>query len=86
MTLEDLNSAIGYNKIEFRKIGAAEISDLMRYVNVSLEIDNSLDYYYEINIEELLDSDAPLSILDSLKEQGWAFDKNKKNIVIYKSI
>ena len=87
MNLNDLNDAIKENKIEFRKIGAAEISHIMRYVNVTLEIDDkSLDYYYNINVNELLDSDMPLNDLDDLKEEGWAFDEDRKNIVIYKSI
>ena len=87
MNLNDLNDAIKENKIEFRKIGAAEISHIMLYVNVTLEIDDkSLDYYYNINVNELLDSDMPLNDLDDLKEEGWAFDEDRKNIVIYKSI
>lgn len=87
MTLDDLNNAVGENKIEFRKIGAPEISNIMEYVNVELEMDKkSLDYYYSINVDELLKSDMPLNDLDDLKEEGWAFDENRKNIVIYKSI
>jgi len=87
MTLDDLNNAIGENKIEFRKIGAPEIANIMGHVNVTLEMDEkSLDYYYNINVNELLESDMPLDDLDDLKEEGWAFDESKKNIVIFKSI
>jgi hypothetical protein len=54
---------------------------------VTLEMDDkSLDYYYNINVEELLESNMPLNDLDDLKEEGWAFDEDKKNIVIFKSI
>ena len=87
MTIDDLNKAIGENEIGFRKIGAPEIANIMPYVNVTLEMDEkSLDYYYNINVEELLESNMPLNDLDDLKEEGWAFDEDKKNIVIFKSI
>ena len=87
MTLEDLNNAIGENKIEFRKIGAPEISNIMEHVNVTLEMDEkSLDYYYNINVNELLESDMPLDDLDDLKDKFCSYNKIKKYIFIFKSI
>jgi len=84
MTIDDLINAVGENKREFRKIGAAEISNIMTYVNVSLEMDDkTLDYYYNINVKELLNSDMPDNDLEDLKEEGWAFDETKRNIRIF---
>ena len=84
MSIDELTNAVGENKLEFRKIGAAEISNIMTYVNVSLEMDDkTLDYYYNINVKELLNSDMPLNDLDDLKEEGWAFDETKRNLRIF---
>jgi len=84
MTIEELNSAIGDNKIIANHISASEIADITPYAHVNLEIDSgTLDYYYSISVEELLDSEIPESVLNKLREQGWAFDEHKRNIIIY---
>lgn len=84
MSIDELTNVVGENKLGFRKIGAAEISNIMTYVNVSLEMDDkTLDYYYNINVKELLNSDMPLNDLDDLKEEGWAFDETKRNLRIF---
>ena len=84
MSIDELTNAVGENKLGFRKIGAAEISNIMTYVNVSLEMDDkTLDYYYNINVKELLNSDMPDNDLEDLKEEGWAFDETKRNIRIF---
>ena len=87
MTLDQLKNAIGENKVSAHAISAAEISNIMTYVNASLEMDRgTLDYYYSINVDDLLASDMPISDLDDLKSQGWAFTEDDKYIILYISI
>jgi hypothetical protein len=86
MTIEELNSAIDDNQVTIRHITTAEIFNIMMYVHVNLELDKgTLEHYYSINVEELLNSKMPVLELDELKEQGWAYDKNRENIIIYLS-
>ena len=84
MTKEELNEAIGGNKVVTRHISASELANIMEYVPVELELDRkTLDNYYRIGIDELLNSKMPVSDLDTLKEQGWAYDGDKENIIIF---
>jgi hypothetical protein len=84
MTKEEFKSAIEDNKVIARHVTTAEIAKITPYAHVNLEIDSgTLDYYYSINLEELLDSDIPGDTLDDIKDQGWAFDEKKENIIIY---
>ena len=84
MTIDELNEAIGGNEVTTRHVTTAEVINLMMYVKVNLEMDRgTLEHYYSINVEELLNSQMPVSDLDDLKGQGWAFDKERKNIIIY---
>jgi hypothetical protein len=84
MSIDDLKNALGDNKITKNHISAAEISNIMGYTSVSLEMDrSSLDYYYSINVQSLLDSDMPVSDLDDLKKQGWAFAEDDKYLILY---
>lgn len=84
MTIDELNETIGGNEVTTRHVTTAEVINLMMYVKVNLEMDRgTLEHYYSINVEELLNSQMPVSDLDDLKRQGWAFDKERKNIIIY---
>ena len=84
MTIDDLNNAIGENKVTIRHVTTAEVTNIMMYVQVNLELDRgTFDHYYRINVEELLNSQMPVSDLDDLKEQGWAYDDNRENLIIF---
>ena len=84
MTIDDLNEAIGENKVTARHVTTAEVTNIMMYVQVNLELDRgTFEHYYSINVEELLNSQMPVSDLDDLKNQGWAYDENRDNIIIY---
>ena len=84
MTREELNNAIGGNEVTSSHISMAEVTNIMMYVNVNLELDSgTLEHYYSINVDELLNSKMPVSDLDDLKNQGWAYDRRKENLIIY---
>jgi hypothetical protein len=84
MTREDINIAIGENVVTTRHVTTAEVFNIMMYVHVNLELDRgTLEHYYSINVEELLNSQMPISDLDDLKSQGWAYDNTKENIIIW---
>ena len=84
MTREELDKAIGDNDVTSNHISMAEVTNIMMYVNVNLELDSgTLEHYYSINVDELLNSKMPVSDLDDLKNQGWAYDGRKENIIIY---
>jgi hypothetical protein len=84
MTIDDLNTAIGDNEVTTRHVTMAEVTNIMMYVQVNLELDRgTFDHYYRINVEELLNSQMPVSDLDDLKEQGWAYDSSRENLIIF---
>lgn len=84
MSIEELDNAIGQNKVSTGKITASDVANIMDYVNMSLELDrNTLCNYYRINVKELLDSEMPVSDLETLKSQGWAYDTDKESVILY---
>jgi hypothetical protein len=84
MTREELDKTIGDNDVTSNHISMAEVTNIMMYVNVNLELDSgTLEHYYSINVDELLNSKMPVSDLDDLKNQGWAYDRRKENLIIY---
>lgn len=87
MTREELDSAIEGNEVTTRHMTTAEVANIMMYVQVSLELDRgTLEHYYRINVDELLDSQMPVSDLDDIKEQGWAYDETRENLIIFLTI
>jgi hypothetical protein len=84
MTREELDNVIEGNEVTTRHITTAEVANLMMYVQVNLELDRgTLEHYYRINVDELLNSQMPVSDLDDLKNQGWAYDETRENLIIY---
>jgi hypothetical protein len=84
MTREELDDAVMGNEVTTRHMSTAEVANLMMYVQVNLELDRgTLEHYYSINVDELLDSQMPVSDLDDIKNQGWAYDETRENLIIY---
>ena len=85
MTLGELKNALGDNNTTKYQISAAELYNIQVYVNPSLEMDRgTLDYYYSIDVNELLASNMPVEDLEDLKKQGWSLTENDKDL-IYKT-
>lgn len=67
---------------EKHSISISEFVKISLCVKPALEIDrNTLDYYYKINIEDLINSNLPNEEYQSLKEQGWYVDND--SILLY---
>jgi hypothetical protein len=87
MTREELDSAVEGNEVTTRHMTTAEVANIMMYVEVNLELDRgTLEHYYRINVDELLNSQMPVSDLDDIKSQGWAYDETRENLIIFLTI
>ena len=65
-----------------RKDGAlplANIVQIQKYVNATLEMDrDKLAYYYKINVEDLANSNIPYELLDEMVKEDWQLSEDKK--------
>ena len=87
MTREELDNAIGGNEITTNHITTSEVANIMMYVKVNLEFDRkTMEHYYTINVDELLNSKMPVSDLDDLINQGWAYNENRDKLIIFLTI
>ena len=79
MSKEELKELLKNNSTEvMHELSASDLVDIKEFVNVSLEIDRkTFDYYYKINIDELLKSEMPTEEFDKLKNQGWSIFEDK---------
>ena len=67
-----------------KKVSLAELANIMPIVEVNLEMDkHSLDYYYQIDVNELLESKMTKEEVEMLKEQGWSFNDDKTKIILF---
>ena len=84
MTLKEIEGAIGGHTLSYSKITSSDLANIMKFVNVRLLIDKScLDYYYEIDVDELKSSSMPNDELGTLKELGWSFNSDKSKLLVY---
>jgi hypothetical protein len=84
MTKNELIELLKDNNLnEKHHISAAALANIIKFANVSLQMDSdTLDYYYEVNIDELVGSEMPEEEYKVMKDQGWAIKGNYLNILI----
>jgi hypothetical protein len=84
MTIDDLEEKLGGNKLVYGSVPMDVMCELSERVNVMLEMDTAtMDYFYRVSVDELMESGAPIRLLDELRDEGWAFDSSRKNIELY---
>ena len=84
MQKTELEEILKDNKPTFVKVSSSRLANIMQYVGVELKIDKySLDYFYEINVEDLLKSQIPPKDIEEMASEGWCFDETKKFIKIF---
>lgn len=67
-----------------KEVSAAAIANINKFTDVSLRMDGrTLDYYYEVYVDSLLQSNIPKAEIKVMEEQGWMITKDKKNLRIY---
>lgn len=69
-------------KSDSKKISAAALANITKFATVNLRMDSkTLDYYYEVDIDELVSSSMPKSEYEVMNEQGWKIKNN--NLILY---
>lgn len=72
----------GNKKSDSKKISASAVANIHKFATVNLRMDDkTLDYYYEVDIDELADSSMPKGEYEVMKEQGWKIKANK--LILY---
>jgi hypothetical protein len=84
MTKNELIELLKDNNLnEKHHISAAALANIVKFANVSLQMDgDTLDYYYEVDIDELVESEMPQAEFTVMKDQGWGIKNNKLLIYI----
>jgi hypothetical protein len=84
MTKNELIELLKDNNLnEKHHISAAALANIVKFANVSLQMDgDTLDYYYEVDIDELVESEMPEAEFTVMKDQGWGIKNNKLVIFI----
>ena len=64
-------------------VSAPALANIIKFATVNLRMDDeTLDYFYEVDIDELLESEMPNDEYEVMKEQGWGIKNNKLLIYI----
>ena len=84
MTKEKLLELFKDNKLsDSKRISAAALANIIKFTIVNLRMDDdTLDYYYDVSIDDLLGSEMPDEEYNVMKEQGWTINENYLKILI----
>jgi len=84
VNLEKVREMFPDDKISYASISIEELSEIMENVDVSFEIDrDTLDYYYSIEIADLVESNVSDETLQKMADKGWSFDASGTELIIY---
>jgi len=84
ISLGDLKGILNGNTLSYTKITASSLANIMTFVDVTLEMDrSSLDYYYKIDVEDILNSNISKDELEEIKNQGWSFSDDGKSLIVF---
>lgn len=84
MDLAELKEALSSNEVSKGYLSASEIKDIINKVRLDMKIDPiSLEYFYEIDVEEVLASDMGEDSLEALRKEGWSFSKDGTKLILY---
>jgi len=87
MKKEEIKDILGENELRFANVSFFEVNELMRYAKVNLKMDSvSLDYYYEIDINELCESNIPIEMVNAMKDRGWCMSEDGETIILFLNI
>lgn len=58
--------------------------NIMEYVDINLQMDRlTMNYYYEVDIDELSNSKMPKEEYEQMKQDGWTYDPQKNKLILY---
>lgn len=84
MSSKELKEMFTRNEPLSNVVKMVQITNLMQFVNVNLQMDRThMNYYYEIDIDELASSNIPNEEYEEMKKYGWTYNKNTNKLVLY---
>ena len=82
--LAQIENIFSDNKISTGSVKIAFLITIGEYVPYTLKIDeNNLEYFYSINVNDMLYSPYIEEIIYLLKDDGWALTEDKQELVKY---
>ena len=79
MKVEDIVEKFSGLKRKDGAIPLANIVQIQKYVNATLEMNrDKLAYYYKINVEDLANSNIPDELLNEMVKEDWQLSEDKK--------
>ena len=81
MTEKQIKHLVLNTKTDNNNFPLSNIIDLKKIANFELSIDrNTGDYYYEVNINDLVDKDFDDSLIT---DYNWELSKDEKKIILF---
>ena len=82
--LAQIENIFSENKISTGSVKIAFLITIGEYVPYTLKIDeNNLEYFYSINVNDMLYSPHIEEIIYLLKDDGWALTEDKEELIKY---
>ena len=84
MNKEIIKDTLSRKEFMFNNVNFPSIATIMKFVKINLQMNRmSMDYYYEIDADELAKSKITQDILNQMKDEGWAYNDKNDTVILY---
>lgn len=84
ITLTDIEMALGDKTPMWGQVSMGALATLKEFTDVHLMMDTrTFDYFYALDVNKLMESQATKECLKDLVEDGWSLSEDKKSIIKY---
>jgi hypothetical protein len=60
------------------------LGNIMPFAKVDLKMDRlTMNYYYEIDVEEITKSEIPNEEYEQMAKDGWTYDNSSNKLILY---
>lgn len=84
MDKDIIKDTLSRKEFMFNSVSFPSIATIMKFVKINLQMNRmSMDYYYEIDADELAKSEITQDILNQMKDEGWSYNDKTDTVILY---
>lgn len=84
MSSKEIKEMFTRNEPLANVVHMASLGNIMPFAKVNLKMDRlTMNYYYEIDIDEISESEMPYEEYEQMEKDGWTYDNSSNKLILY---
>lgn len=84
MSSKEIKEMFTRNEPLANVVHMTSLGNIMPFAKVDLKMDRlTMNYYYEIDVEEISKSEMPNEEYEQMEKDGWTYDNSSNKLILY---